>query len=657
MPKPTSTKTHPGKNKTNPAKLSSIAISGPSSAEESTVVQYTCTATYSDKSTKNITNDASWRIEPANAGSIVSGLLTANSVESDIPCTITASFKRKSANLTMTVTDVDIEPPPPQDGTMVIDPVTRIEGHLRIETKVSDGAVAQAWSTGTLFRGVEPILKDRNPEDAWLFTQRLCGVCTYVHGSTSVRCVEDALNLKVPMNARVIRNLLMGGQYMHDHLIHFYHLHALDWVDVVSALGADPTETETLASKVTPNAPTIDFAAVKDRLQAFVNSGQLGPFANAYWGHDEYVLTPEENLLLAAHYLEALKLQVNTARMHAIFGAKNPHVQSLRVGGVTCWRDINNNRIDEFRNLLLETKNFIDNVYLPDVEFLAKAYTDTTRSDEDWSKIGGNSNFLAFGEFPLGDVEPDDLFFPRGAIISGGPVEDVDLGQILEHVRHSWYSGSTARHPSDGETLPNYTSHNTADRYSWLKAPRYKREPMEVGPLARVLVGYRRGKSVFVDAVNGFLSRTGLPAEALLSTLGRTAARCLETKIIADAMDGWLRQLDSGGSTMSSWTMPSQAAGMGLNEAPRGALGHWINISNQVIANYQMVVPSTWNFGPRCAAEKPGPAESALKNTPVKDINRPLEILRTVHSMDPCIACAVHVIDPDENEVYIVRVV
>jgi [NiFe] hydrogenase large subunit len=471
--------------------------------------------------------------------------------------------------------------------------------------------------------------------------------------------VEDALNLTVPANARIIRNLLMGSQFMHDHIIHFYHLHALDWVDVVSALGADAAQTKNLASNVTPNANSIDFAVVKNRLQAFVNSGQLGPFANAYWGHDEYVLTPEENLLLAAHYLEALKLQAHTARMHAIFGGKNPHVQSLRVGGVTCRRDINNSRISEFRSLLQETKHFIDTVYVPDVEFLAKAYTDATRSDKDWSKIGGNSNFLAFGEFPLGDVEPDDLFFPRGAIINGGSVEDILMSEIAEHVHHSWYSGSTARHPSAGETLPKYTGIDTSDegRYSWLKAPRYNGQPMEVGPLARVLVGYGRDRIAFVEAVDNFLENTKLTPADLFSTLGRTAARCLETKIIADAMDGWLNQLNTGGSTMRSWTMPSKASGMGLNEAPRGALGHWININNQVVANYQMVVPSTWNFGPRCAADKAGPAEAALENTPVMDINQPLEVLRTVHSLDPCIACAVHVIDPQENEVYTVRVV
>ncbi|MGD9364041.1 MAG: nickel-dependent hydrogenase large subunit, partial [Desulfobacterales bacterium] len=597
--------------------LISISISGPEEVIEGSNADYKCTAHYSNGRTKDVTGDAIWSENSKYAGFTNPGILTTLNVPENITFEINASYKGKSTNLTVTIKDQDSppSPPPTPEGRMVIDPITRIEGHLRIETQVSDGKVAQAWSTGTLFRGVEPILKDRNPEDAWLFTQRLCGVCTYVHGSTSVRCVEDALNLTVPVNARIIRNLLMGSQYMHDHIIHFYHLHALDWVDVVSALGADPAETTNLASKVTPKANSIDFAAVKDRLQTFESSKQLGPFANAYWGHPEYVLTPEENLLLAAHYLEALKLQAHTARMHAIFGGKNPHIQSLRVGGVTCRRDINNNRISEFHNLLQETKHFIDTVYVPDVEFLATAYNGS-RSDMDWSKIGGNQNFLSFGEFPLGDVEPDDLFFPRGAILDGGSIEDVDLSEIAEHVRHSWYSGTTARHPSAGETDPRYTKLDTDDRYSWLKAPRYKSEPMEVGPLARVMVGYRRGKSVFVNTVNGFLSNTKLPAEALFSTLGRTAARCLETKIIADAMGGWLNQLNAGGGTMNSWTMPSKASGMGLNEAPRGALGHWININNQVIANYQMVVPSTWNFGPRCAADNPGPAESALQNTP-----------------------------------------
>jgi len=533
---------------------------------------------------------------------------------------------------------------------IVVDPITRIEGHLRIETEVQDGKVTGAWSSGTLFRGVELILQGREPEDAWLFTQRLCGVCTYVHASTSVRCVENALSLTVTDNARIIRNLLMGGQYLHDHIVHFYHLHALDWVDVVSALGADPAKTTALAKTVSPSAKSIDFAAVQARLKTFVNSGKLGPFAEGYWGHPAYTLSPEENLLLTAHYLEALRQQVSTARMHAIFGAKNPHLQSLRVGGVTCKDQIIPAKIEEFRTLLLETRAFIENFYLPDVLLVASKYPE-------WTKLGGNDNFLAYGEFPQNEAEPQSLFFPQGVIVNRGNAEPLDTTAILEHVAHSWYQGSAALHPSHGETLPLYADLDTKDRYSWLKAPRYKDRSMEVGPLARVLVAYKLGHPEVTQAVNDFLYRTKLPVEALYSTLGRTAARALETKVIADAMFDWLKELTLGGNTFKSSTMPSYAEGMGLNEAPRGALGHWIRVEGRKIGNYQMVVPSTWNFGPRCAENIPGPAENALAGTPVADPSRPLEILRTVHSLDPCIACAVHVIEPGSDRAYTVRVV
>jgi len=540
-------------------------------------------------------------------------------------------------------------PPPPPGSRIVIDPVTRIEGHLRIEVEVANGQVANAWSSGTLFRGVEIILKGRRPEDAWLFTQRLCGVCTYVHGSTSVRCVEDALNLGIPDNARVVRNLLMGAQFLHDHIVHFYHLHALDWVDVVSALSANPATTAGLAHDVSPNAYTIDFAAVKARLQTLVSSGQLGPFTGGYWGHPAYILSPEENLLLVAHYLEALHQQVRTAKMHAIFGGKNPHPQSLIVGGVTCRYDITSARIAEFKAILDETKNFIDSFYLPDVALLAQRYKGT------WSGIGGSDNFLAFGEFPEGPSEPGSLFFPRGAILGQGPIQPVDLSRINEHVSHSWYAGTAALNPAAGVTEPSYTSPSTSDRYSWLKAPRYLDQPMEVGPLARMLVASQGGQTEAALAVTDFQSKTGV--SNLRSVLGRTAARALETQIIAGRMYQWLNQLNTAGSTRVRWTMPAQAAGVGLNEAPRGALGHWIDIQNGQIANYQMVVPSTWNFGPRCANELPGPAEKALVGTPVADPARPLEVLRAVHSFDPCIACAVHVIDTRNRRVVKVRAV
>ena len=540
---------------------------------------------------------------------------------------------------------------------IVLDPITRIEGHLRIETELADGLVTNAWSTGSLFRGIEIILKGRNPEDAWLFTQRVCGVCTYVHGAASVRSVEDAVGLSVlPGNARIIRNLLMGAQFLHDHLIHFYHLHALDWVDLASALEANPDDTSVLAEKVSPDAPEIDFRAVQSRLKVFVESGQLGPFAKGYWGHEAYKLSPEQNLLFVAHYFEALRQQAVTARMHAIFGGKNPHVQSLRVGGVTCGDDINGERIEEFRSILKDTKDFIDNFYIPDVRVFANEYPE-------WGELGGNDNFLVYGEFQESD-KPESLLFPQGVIFNFNTRDEVikplDTLQILEHVTHSWYEGIKALHPDTGETVPNYTGLNTSDRYSWLKAPRYNGSPMEVGPLARILVAYLKDQAEVKAAVDNFLSSLDLkpipPVAWLNSTLGRTVARALETQIIADAMSDWVDDLVAGAGAYAPSNIPKFGEGMGLNEAPRGALGHWINIENAKIANYQMVVPSTWNFGPRCAENIPGPVEHALVNTAVADAERPLEILRTIHSFDPCIACAVHVLDRKTARKYQVKV-
>jgi len=542
---------------------------------------------------------------------------------------------------------------------VVIDPITRIEGHLRIEVEVTNGKVSNAWSSSTLFRGLELILQGRDPRDAWLFTQRACGVCTYVHGLASVRCVDDAAKVTIPGNARLIRNLLMGAQFLHDHMVHFYHLHALDWVDIVSALKADPKKTSVISNQVSPagNSGPSDFRAVQVRLKKFVESGQLGIFTNGYWGHPAYKLPPEVNLLATAHYLEALRQQARTARMHAIFGGKNPHLQSLVVGGVTCATDLNADRISEFLYLWKETKDFVDNVYLPDVAAVAGFY-------KDWGKIGGTTNFLCYGEFPQSEKEPDSLFFPRGAIFNRkvDQVKPVDLGQVMEHVKHSWYEGDKALNPAQGQTRPAYDKLNVDDRYSWMKAPRYNNEPMEVGPLARLLVAYGKGHAPTKKAVDDLLKQLGLPVTALFSTLGRTAARALETKIIGDAMEGWIMQLVENvkkGDTAiyQPFEMPDTGMGVGLNDVPRGALGHWIEIKDKKIANYQLVVPSTWNLGPRCANNKMGPVEEALIGTPVADPKRPLEVLRTVHSFDPCIACGVHIIDPQTNEVYEFKVV
>lgn len=542
---------------------------------------------------------------------------------------------------------------------VVIDPITRIEGHLRIEVEVANGKVANAWSSSTLFRGLELILQGRDPRDAYLFTQRACGVCTYVHGLASVRCVDDAIKVKIPDNARIIRNLLLGAQYLHDHMVHFYHLHALDWVDVVSALKADPKKTAELANSVNPAGPggANTFKTVQARLKKFVDSGQLGIFANGYWGHPAYKLTPEANLLATAHYLEALRQQARTARMHAVFGGKNPHIQSLVVGGVTCATDLTADRIAEFRFLLKETMDFIDNVYIPDVVAVGGFY-------KDWGKIGGTTNFLVYGDFPQSDKEPESFMLPRGAIFKRnvGQVQPVDIGLVAEHVKHSWYEGDKALHPIEGETKPKFDKMDTDNRYSWMKAPRYKGEPMEVGPLARVLVAYGKGHAETRKAVDDLLKKLTLPKEALFSTLGRTAARALEAKIIGDAMDGWIDQLVGNikkGDTRiyQGYEMPAEAMGAGLNDVPRGALGHWVHIDDGKIRNFQLVVPSTWNLGPRCAAEKRSPVEEALIGTPVVDPKRPVEILRTVHSFDPCIACGVHVIDPQTNEVYKFKVV
>ena len=538
---------------------------------------------------------------------------------------------------------------------VVIDPVSRIEGHLRIEVEVNNGQVSKAWSSATLFRGIENILAGRNPHDAPLITQRLCGVCTYVHQLCSVRAIEDAVKVTITDNARMVRNLMLGVQFLHDHLVHFYHLHGLDWVDITAALSADPVATEKLADSLASDAEPIDFGLVQSRLQSLVDTGNLGPFANAYWGHASYALPAEENLLLSAHYLAALNKQVTAARMMAILGGKNPHPQSTIVGGITCGGELSPSRLDDFRNYLEETLHFIHTAYIPDLKLVASRYKDK------WTTVGGFSNFMACGEFPLGPDVPQSLFMPRGLILNGDifNVQPLKQEYITEHVARSWYDGTTDRHPEAGETIPNYTGLDHDARYSWLKAPRYDSQPMEVGCLARVLVGYGLGKPEFVSAVTNLLNQTGLSEADLLSTLGRTAARAIETVIIGDGMLNWLDELEYNLSTnkqiYQKYTM-SSGTGIGFLEAPRGALGHWINIKDSTISNYQMVVPTTWNLGPRCNEGNAGPLEQALVGLPVADPANPVEVLRVIHSYDPCIACGVHVIDKENNETYKIKV-
>ena len=579
---------------------------------------------------------------------------------------------------------------------VVVDPFCRIEGHLRIEVNVDKkNRITNAVSTGTMWRGLEIILKGRDPRDAWAFTQRICGVCTGVHAITSVRTIEDALGIAIPDNANIIRNLMHATLYAQDHLVHFYHLHALDWVDVVSALKADPKRTSELAQSISswPNSSPGYYRDLAARLKRFVESGQLGPFRNGYWGHPAYKLPPEANLMAVGHYLEALDFQKEIVKIQTVFGGKNPHPNWL-VGGVPSAINVdhtgavgavNMERLNLVGRIIDETIAFIDQVYIPDLLAIASFY-------KDWAALGGglsSKNLLAYGEFPdiANDQTNKSLLLPRGAIVDGNlkEVQEVDLkdpAQIQEYVTHSWYKypdESAGLHPFDGVTEPNFvlgagTKGTRTDireidesaKYSWVKSPRFKGQPMEVGPLARWVVGYALGRPDIKEPVDATLKKLGVPITALFSTLGRTAARGLECQWAAHRMKHFygklLANIKNGNvatANVDKWepsTWPKEAKGAGFCEAPRGALGHWVRIKDTKIDSYQCIVPTTWNAGPRDAKTQIGPYEAALMNTPMARPEQPLEILRTIHSFDPCLACATHVISPEGEELARVQV-
>jgi hydrogenase large subunit len=567
---------------------------------------------------------------------------------------------------------------------IVVDPVTRIEGHLRVEVEIKDGQIVEAYSSGTMVRGLEIILKGRDPRDAWAFTERVCGVCTTVHALASVRSVEDALGITIPPNAELIRNLMFCAQYMQDHVVHFYHLHALDWVDVVSALKADPAATSQIAQSISswPNSSPGYFKDLQNRLISFVESGQLGIFANGYWGHKAYKLPPEVNLLGVAHYLEALEWQKEIVKVHTIFGGKNPHPNYL-VGGVPCSINLNeSNAINAERlayvgQLLADAKEFINQVYIPDLLAVASFYK------SDWGAIGGGlENYLAYGDLPMyGYNAPSSYKFPRGAILNRNLAEVLDVDpkdtqQVQEFISHSYYdyAGGDGQglHPWDGETKLNYTGPkppydfiDVDNKYSWLKTPRWKGHAMEVGPLSRMLVGYASGRPEYKEVVESTLAKLEVPVTALFSTLGRTAARGLESILVANWSQEFFDQLmanikngDTRTANIDKWepaTWPAEAKGVGMTEAPRGALAHWIVIKDKKIENYQLVVPSTWNASPRDGQGQRSAYEASLIGTPIADPEQPLEILRTIHSFDPCLACAVHVYDEKGSYVHQVQ--
>ena len=555
---------------------------------------------------------------------------------------------------------------------IVVDPITRIEGHLRIEAEVKDGKIVDAWSSCTMVRGIENIVKGRDPRDVWAFVQRTCGVCTTVHALTSVRAVEDALGIVIPPNAEMVRNMMVSALYQHDHVVHFYHLHALDWVDVVSALKADPAATSRLAQSISswPKSSPGYFSDLQKRLTKFVESGQLGIFANGYWGHPAMKLPPEANLMAVAHYLEALEWQKEIVKVHTIFGGKNPHPNYL-VGGMACAININDpgglnaERLAYVRRLLEDGKRFIEQVYVPDLLAIASFY-------KDWGAIGrGFGNYMSYGEYPVnGFADVDNFKFKQGVILDRDLTKVHDVNHrnedIQEFVNNSWYDysgdGNAGKHPWDGETninytgpKPPYTHLDVSQKYSFIKTPRWKEHPMEVGPLARVLVNYARGDKETMEEVDAVLNYLDLPVDALFSTLGRTAARAICAKLSArwglEFYDQLIQNINNGDTRMANmekWepeTWPAEAKGVGYTEAPRGALAHWIRIKDGKTENYQQVVPSTWNASPRDPKGQRSAYESTLLGTPVADEKLPLEILRTIHSFDPCIACSVHLYD------------
>jgi hydrogenase large subunit len=556
---------------------------------------------------------------------------------------------------------------------IVVDPITRIEGHLRIDVEVGGGVVRDSWSSGQMFRGIEIILQGRDPRDAWLYTQRFCGVCTTVHAITSVRAVENALGMQIPLNAQLIRNLLLIAHGLHDHIVHFYHLSALDWVDVVSALKADPAAASKLAETLSPwpGNSRRQLEAVKAKLEGLVASGQLGIFQNGYWGHPAMKLPPEVNLLAVSHYLQALDYQRKANQVVAILGGKTPNIQNLAVGGVANAINLDNEatlnmaKLYAVRDLLAEVKTFVNQVYMPDVLAVASMYPE-------WLGYGaGVTNYLAAPDLPL-DSGATKFDLP------GGTIFDKDLStfqaitdwndkrfaeQVTESAAHSWYENPKALHPYEGETNPVPGEFEDSGKYSWVKSPRFDGRPMQVGPLAQCLMGYASGHPLFKKYIEESLATAGklagvqLTPAVLHSTLGRHAARMVRTQVLADqALAHWGMLAENiGKGDLEIFNAPvfpkGEQRGFGVHEAPRGLLSHWVVIRDGKIANYQAVVPSTWNAGPRDEKGQAGPYEASLLGNPVADTERPLEVVRTVHSFDPCLACAIHTLDPEGKEI------
>jgi hydrogenase large subunit len=541
---------------------------------------------------------------------------------------------------------------------------------LRIDCEVNDGQVTNAWSSGQMWRGIELILQGRDPRDAWVFTQRICGVCTTVHAIVSVRAVENALSLEIPINAQYIRNMIVGAHSVHDHIVHFYHLSALDWVDIVSALSADPVATAKLAATLSdwPHNTVQDLTTVQARLRKLVESGQLGIFANGYWGHPAMKLSPEVNLLAATHYLQALEYQRIANQIVSILGSKTPHIQNLAVGGVSNPINLDSQstltieRLSYIKSLIDKLGAFVEQVYLVDVAAVGAFYAD-------WTAYGaGVTNYLSVPEMPL-DTKGTEFELPGGYIADGDlasfkPITSFQdsyfEGGVQESSKHAWYeSGNGALHPYDGETVPEYTDFQDDGKYSWVKAPTFYGKRAQVGPLANVLCMAAAGHEPttryldFVMSTASSLAGSEIPLTALHSTIGRHAARAIRCAVIYESLQNqWSLLMENIGSgdyeTFNRPTFPKgEQRGFGIHEAPRGVLSHWVVIQDGKI--------STWNAGPRDEDDELGPYEASLIGNPIADPELPLEVLRTIHSFDPCLACAIHMVDPRKKEIVRVK--
>lgn len=560
---------------------------------------------------------------------------------------------------------------------ITIDPISRIEGHLRIDAEVDSGFVSKAWASCTMWRGIENILLGRDPREAWLFAQRFCGVCTTVHALASVRAVEDALKLQIPLNAQYIRNLILIHHALHDHIVHFYHLSALDWIDVMQIPRADPVKASSIAeglSSWTRNSPQ-EMKSAQDKVKGLAASGQLGIFANGYWGHPAMHLPPEVSLLGLAHYLQALEFQRKANQVIGILGGKTPHIQNLTVGGVANAIDLDSlgtltmDRLVMIRSLIDEIVPFVHQVYLPDVCAIAGMYPE-------WFEIGaGVKNYMAVPDLPT-DAVASQFDLPGGVVFGGDlnvvktfkTAADEDFRRaVTEDNTHAWYKGGVL-HPWKGQTNPEYTDFQDNGKYSWVKAPRYEGRPMQVGPLANILVGYAQGHPLTRKWADAALARVSSVAkrpitpDKLQSTIGRYAARAIRSAMLADLAVKHCELLTNNilGGDVTTHNPPQfpkgEVEGVGTHEAPRGTLSHWVVVKDAKLSNYQAVVPTTWNASPRDSQGNIGPYEASLLRNPVADPERPLELLRTVHSFDPCMACACHTFDPSGQEIARVKV-